>query len=135
MALDVLVVDDSSVMRAMIIKTLRISSLPVGEIHEAGDGEEGLAVLSEQPIDLVLLDLNMPVMDGERMIEAMRENPQMADILVLVVSTEGSFTRISRLREKGAEFVHKPFTPETLRETVAEMTGECYDRDTAEGTA
>ena len=48
MSLNVLVVDDSSVTRAMIIKTLRMAGVPLGEIYQAGDGREGLAVLQEQ---------------------------------------------------------------------------------------
>ena len=69
MSLNVLVVDDSAVMRAMIIKTLRLSGLPLGEVHEAANGQEGLGTLDEHWIDLVLVDINMPVMNGEEMIE------------------------------------------------------------------
>ena len=124
MALKVLVVDDSAVMRAMIIRTLRLSGLACEDIHEAANGQEGLQVLGQYPVDLVLADLNMPVMDGEEMIGRLRANPDTAELPVIVVSTEGSFTRISLLRDQGAEFVHKPFTPESLRETVVELMGE-----------
>lgn len=134
MALNVLVVDDSSVMRAMIRKTLKLSGLPIGKVHEAANGDEGLRALDAFPIDLALVDLNMPIMNGEQMIEQLREDPMTADLPVVVVSTEGSFTRISLLRKKGAGFVHKPFNPESLREAVADITGVSYDRsDAAEG--
>jgi two-component system chemotaxis response regulator CheY len=133
MALNVLIVDDSSVMRAMIRKTLNISGLPVAQVYEASNGAEGLEILDEQNVDLCLVDLNMPVMDGEEMIERLRREPDFIHLPVLVVSTEGSFTRISLLRQKGAEFVHKPFTPEALREAVSELTGVTHASGTGPG--
>lgn len=123
MALNVLVVDDSAVARAMIVKTLGLSGLPLGQVHHAGDGQEGLAVLETNWIDLALVDINMPVMNGEEMIERVRGNPAWADLAIIVVSTEGSQTRIERLQQHGARFVHKPFTPEAVREIVQQMTG------------
>jgi two-component system chemotaxis response regulator CheY len=64
----------------------------------------------------------MPVMNGEEMIEVIRKNPAWADLPLLVVSTEGSQTRIERLESKGAKFIHKPFTPEAVRDVVQELT-------------
>ena len=133
MGLNVLVVDDSSVTRAMIVKALRLSGLPVEEVHQAANGVEGLKLLEQAPVDLALVDLNMPVMTGEEMIERLRADPQTADLPVVVVSTEGSFTRIALLRKMGAEFVHKPFTPEALREMVAEVTGVSHDECAEQG--
>lgn len=124
MALNVLVVDDSSVMRKMIIRTLQLTGLPLGEVHEAADGAEGLAQLDEHWIDLALVDLNMPVMSGEEMIERLRANPELAALSVVVVSTDGSETRLARIRSKVDGFVHKPFTPEHLGETISRIVGE-----------
>lgn len=123
MSLNVLVVDDSRVMRAMVVRSLRLSGLPLGEVCEAGDGAEALRLLGGNWIDLALVDLNMPVLDGEALIRALREDPATADLAVVVVSTEGSESRIERLRALGAAFVHKPFTPEALREVVLRITG------------
>jgi two-component system, chemotaxis family, chemotaxis protein CheY len=123
MAFNVLVVDDSEVMRAMVLKTLRLSGVPLGEVHQAGNGLEGLQLLDTNWIDLALVDINMPVMRGEEMIDRIRANPATADLPVVVVSTERSEARIAELREKGVEFVHKPFTPEALRATVLRITG------------
>ena len=123
MAINVLIVDDSAVMRAMILKTMRMSGLPLGEIYQAADGQQGLNELNKQWIDLVLLDINMPVMNGEEMIERMRKDPDLKDTPVVVVSTEGSQTRIERLQRKGVRFVHKPFTPEIIRDTVENFLG------------
>jgi len=128
MSLNVLVADDSAVARAMIVKCLRLAGLPLGELHEAANGQEGLAALDEHWTDLVLVDINMPVMDGEEMIEKMRSSPDLRVLPVVVISTEGSETRIERLEEKGVSFVHKPFTPETIREVVERITGISRER-------
>lgn len=133
MPLNVLIVDDSSVMRAMIRKTLGISGLPVAQVYEAANGADGLDILDERHVDLCLVDLNMPVMDGEEMVERLRRDPDFVHMPILIVSTEGSFSRISILRQKGAEFVHKPFTPEALREAVCELTGVTNDCATQPG--
>jgi two-component system chemotaxis response regulator CheY len=124
MAINVLVVDDSRVMRSMIIKTIRLSGLQLGEIHEAGNGREGLEALNQHWIDLVIADLNMPVMNGEAMIDQMLKNPDFKNIPIVVISTEGSKTRIERLQTKGTRFIHKPFTPEIIRDTVKDFLGD-----------
>ncbi|MEA3279171.1 MAG: response regulator [Thermodesulfobacteriota bacterium] len=123
MALNILIVDDSSVMRAMIIKTIRMTDLPLGEVHQAGNGGEGLKAIQQHWIDLVLVDINMPVMNGEEMINNMKENPDMKDIPIVVISTEGSEKRIERLKQKGARFISKPFSPEIIRDTIQDLTG------------
>ena len=123
MALNILVVDDSAVMRKMIIKTIGMCGLPIGEIKQAGNGKEGLEELNKNWIDIVLLDINMPVMNGEEMIDEMQQDPEIKDIPVVVISTEGSSTRIDRLKGKGARFIQKPFTPEIIRDTIYEVTG------------
>lgn len=123
MALNILVVDDSAVMRKMIIKTMGMCGIPMGEIKQAANGMEGLEELGKTWIDIVILDINMPVMNGEEMIDEMQQDPEIKDIPVVVISTEGSSTRIKRLKEKGARFIQKPFTPETIRDTIYEVTG------------
>jgi len=123
MAINVLIVDDSSVMRAMIIKTLRMSGIPIGEAHQAANGQEGLDTLNQNWIDLAIVDINMPVMNGEEMIDKMLEDPETKDIPILVISTEGSKTRIERLKNKVSGFVQKPFSPEKIRDIVKEILG------------
>lgn len=135
MSLNILVVDDSAVMRAAIIKTLRMSGIPIGEIHQAANGEEGLRVLNNEWIDLALIDINMPVMNGEVMIEKIRQNPEWADLSIVVISTEGSQTRIEILQQKGASFIHKPFTPEDLHNTISQMTGVTNEQGFEAGAA
>lgn len=124
MAINVLIVDDSGVMRSMILKSMRLSGLQLGDVHQAANGKEGLEALNQHWIDLVVADINMPVMNGEEMIDEMLQNQALKDIPVVVVSTEGSKTRVVRLQDKGAKFIHKPFTPEAIRDTVKELLGE-----------
>ena len=123
MALNILVVDDSAVMRKMIIKTMGMCGIPIGEIKQAANGKEGLEELGKSWVDIVILDINMPVMNGEEMIDEMQQDSEIKDIPVVVISTEGSSTRIDRLKEKGAMFIQKPFTPEIIRDTIYEVTG------------
>jgi two-component system chemotaxis response regulator CheY len=123
MALNILVVDDSAVMRKMIIKTIDMCGVPIQEITQAANGSEGLEKLNNNWIDIVILDINMPVKNGEEMIDEMKQNPEISDIPVIVISTEGSSTRIQRLKDKGAKFIQKPFTPEIIRDTIHEITG------------
>ncbi len=123
MAFNVLVVDDSAVMRTMVVRTLKMSGIPLASVHEAANGEDGLRLLGEEWIDLLLLDINMPVMNGEEMLQRVRANPETKDIRVIVVSTEGSETRLAKLQEMGASIVHKPFAPTTLRNTILSVTG------------
>ncbi|MDI6741523.1 MAG: response regulator [Smithella sp.] len=127
MALNILVVDDSSVMRSIIIKTLKMTDLPLGDIWEAKNGQEGLRLLHEKWIDLALVDIHMPVMDGEEMIRHLRENQQYENLPVIVVSSESDPNKIEMMLRQGAMFIHKPFKPETLREVVIDMTGVNYE--------
>jgi two-component system chemotaxis response regulator CheY len=123
MSLNILVVDDSAVMRSIVIKALRMSGLSLGELYQAANGQEGLDMLDEHWVDLVLLDINMPVMSGDEMIERLRKSAEQHNLPIIVVSTESSETRIQALSDDGIGFVHKPFNPQTLREQVIALTG------------
>jgi two-component system, chemotaxis family, chemotaxis protein CheY len=124
MAYNVLVVDDSATVRAMIRKTLTMSSLPLNEIYLAGNGREALALLAEHWMDLVLTDINMPEMDGMELVRRMSEDAVLRSIPVVVVSTEGSESRIEELRGHGIRgYLRKPFTPEAIKEIVDGILG------------
>lgn len=129
MAFNVLIVDDSAVMRAMIARVVRLSGVPLGEFFEASNGAEGLAALQQHWVDLVLLDINMPVMNGEEMLRRLRAEPETASLPVIVVSTEGSEARVQALAAMQVAFVHKPFKPEELRETILRVTGVTPEED------
>ena len=75
------------------------------------------------PQGIVLADVNMPVMNGEEMLQEMRRDPALKGIPVIVVSTEGSETRQTRLKNMAAEFVHKPFTPEQIVSVMNRLMG------------
>ncbi len=124
MALRVLVVDDSAVMRRLILRTLELTGLQLGHVEEAGNGAVALEALESDPFDLALVDINMPVMDGEELIDRMRADHRHEDVPVLVVSTERGETRLARLTPKVEGFVHKPFTPELLGEQIRLMVEE-----------
>ena len=123
MSINVLVTDDSAVMRKMVIKTLQISGIPVGEIYEAANGQEGLKMLKENWIDLALVDINMPVMNGEEMVDKIRQDEEIKNTPVIIISTESSENRINLLMKKGVGFVHKPFSPEILKDYILEKVG------------
>ena len=125
MAYNILIVDDSATVRAVIRKTLELADVPVAQLFQAANGAEALNVLSDEWVDLVFADLNMPVMTGIEMVERMSEDGLLARIPVVIVSTEGSQTRIQQLLERGVSaFIRKPFTPEELREAVGQVMGE-----------
>lgn len=128
MSLNVLVVDDSEVMRKVIIRCLEMSGVALGQVHEAANGREGLDRLERFWIDLALIDINMPVMDGEEMIATLRRDDATRDLPVIVISTEGSQPRIARLAAHGVKFIHKPFSPEAVRAVMDTLRGLTDDR-------
>lgn len=128
MAFNVLIVDDSSTMRAVIKRTINISGFKVGELWEASDGNEALKILNDQWVDLVLSDINMPNMNGIELISRMKQDPMMKSIPVVMVTTEGSEKRIQECMEIGASgYIKKPFKPEDIKRTLNKIMGEPED--------
>lgn len=124
MAYNVLVVDDSATVRAVVVKALHLSGLPLQEVMLAANGREALAVLRDHWIDLVLTDIHMPEMDGFELVRAMSADGLLGTVPVVVVSTEGSETRIDELRLQGVRgYIRKPFTPEELSGVVRAALG------------
>jgi len=121
MAKNFLLVDDSAVMRKLIRKTIGLCSIQVGEIYEASNGREGLEVVARHPVDLIFLDVNMPVMDGIEMLERVMEIPEAKDTPILMVSPESNQSRIGRFSQKNIGYIQKPFTPEVLVRKIVEM--------------
>jgi two-component system, chemotaxis family, chemotaxis protein CheY len=123
-SLNVLVVDDSPVMRKMVIRVLGMSGLPIESVHEACQGREALDVLArEGNINLGLFDVNMPVLNGEELVIRIRAEAKIASLPVVIVSTEGSAERIERFKRLGAAFIRKPFGPEALLDAIISATG------------
>lgn len=121
---NLLIVDDSPILRKAIRKVARLAGVVDDRIHEAGNGREALDVLETVWIDLVLLDLNMPVMDGEQFATELRKNPDLADVSIVVVSTEANRDRLQRMRDLGvADMLRKPFEPEDLHRLILKTLG------------
>ncbi len=127
MALRALIVDDCSVTRFMIAKTLRLGDIEFDKIYYAMDGREGLAVMDNHPIDLLLMDINMPVMNGREMLEIVRQRPYGKNLPVLIISSESNTRQIEHFQEIAAGFIHKPFTVEQLRNTVRNTILQNYE--------
>ncbi len=125
MLYNILIVDDSRTTRAVISKTLNLAGLPINELYEAENGKVALEILGKKWIDLVLADINMPEMDGVEMVDRMSKDGLLRTIPVVVVSTEGSQTRIEEMRSKGVKaYIRKPFTPEVIKGIVEDILGE-----------
>lgn len=119
MSVNVLIVDDSVTMRGMVARTLELCGLPLGEVLQAANGQEALELLASNWVDLVLTDINMPVMDGVAFLTQLRTSGLLATLPVVVISTEGSEQRIAELTEMGVNaYLRKPFTPEALRSVL-----------------
>jgi two-component system chemotaxis response regulator CheY len=124
MALKVLVVDDSSVIRKVVIRALSQTGIAMDEVKQAGDGNEALGVLRAGKIDLVLSDINMPGMDGIQMLAAMQEEPTLKGIPVIMITTEGSQSKVMDAAKLGAKgLVRKPFVPEQIKQKIVECLG------------
>ncbi len=118
----VLVVEDSPTMRQLIVFALkRIRNL---HIEEAGDGVGGLKKLSAQKFDLVVTDINMPIMDGLKLVSLIRNDPQYKDIPVVVITTEGATEDRDRALALGAnEYITKPIQTARILEVAKKMLG------------
>ena len=124
MAYNILLVDDSITVRSVIKKTFQLADVPVGDLYEAANGREALDILGDHWVDLIFADINMPIMGGLEMVEKMNEDGLLREIPVIVVSTEGSKTRIEQLKSRGVKaYIRKPFTPEIIRNVVADVMG------------
>jgi two-component system, chemotaxis family, chemotaxis protein CheY len=120
--LEVLVVDDSVVTRKMVRRAIGLCGLEISQVYEACDGADALEQLARHPVDLVLADVNMPVMNGIELVERMAGDPRLSRIPVVIVATPLGDASIDRLLESGARaYLAKPFRPEALRDVVLEV--------------
>jgi len=127
MAYRVLAVDDSSTVRAVIAKTLKLSGVEVSRFGEASRGDEALEMLRTEGFDLVLCDLNMPGMTGYELVEALERDGLLATVAVIIVSSLGNSVAIDELRSKGVRgYLRKPLRPESLRQVVNEVMGATH---------
>ena len=112
----VLVVDDSATTRRVVRRALTMSGIPNGGIREAANGLEALSKIAEDEPQLILSDVNMPLMDGFQFLEAMQERGYMGGIPVVMITSRSSMADRKRLLGLGAEAViKKPFPMHALR--------------------
>jgi len=108
----------------MVRKTMEMAGLDLGEVYEASNGIEALAQLADHPVAVMIVDINMPTMNGIQLLTRMKKNQRLKDIPIVIASTEGSKKRIEQLEEFGAfGYVRKPFQPEQLRDVLKPLLG------------
>lgn len=122
MTVDALIVDDSSVMRKIVERLLRQAGLELAHVYEAGNGAEALAVLKDSKVDLILCDINMPVMNGLEFIKQLPHVQNGKGVPVVMITTEGSESHVVQALSCGAKgYIRKPFTPEQVKENVVTL--------------
>ena len=123
MALRIMIVEDSPAMRTFIRRVIELSGFEVGEFTEASDSIDALLQLKAQRVDLLVTDISMLGIAGEELVRKMACHRTLHTILVIVVSSDSTRTRIQLLKETGAQgFVKKPFLPENLRDELKRVS-------------
>ena len=106
-------------MRKIVERSLRQAGLDLNQVKEAANGAEAIAVLQEQPVDLILCDINMPVMDGLEFIKQLPGVANAKGVPVVMITTEGSESHVVQALSCGARgYIRKPFTTEQVKEHV-----------------
>jgi two-component system chemotaxis response regulator CheY len=119
-----LIVDDSSVMRKIVERSLRQAGIDLIQVLEAGNGAEALSVLQQNSVDIILCDINMPVMDGLEFIKQLPTIESAKSVPVVMTTTEGSESHVVQALSCGARgYIRKPFTPDQVREHVVPVLG------------
>lgn len=114
-----LIVDDSSVMRKIVERALRQAGLSLSRVHEASSGSEALDVLKNERVQLILSDINMPVMDGLEFLRQLRSQELAPDVPVVMITTESSEEHVKAAIVAGAQgYIRKPFTAEQVKDRV-----------------
>jgi two-component system, chemotaxis family, chemotaxis protein CheY len=115
----VLIVDDSSVMRKIVERSLRQADIQLAEVVEASNGMEALAALNEKKVDLILCDINMPVMDGLEFVKSLPKVANAKGVPVVMITTEGSEGHVVQALSAGARgYIRKPFTPDQVKDHI-----------------
>ena len=114
-----LIVDDSSVMRKIVERSLRQAGVNLTQVLEAANGAEALGVLQQSQVDLILCDINMPVMDGLEFVKQLSGLENGKGVPVVMITTEGSESHVVQALSAGARgYIRKPFTPDQVKEHV-----------------
>lgn len=106
-------------MRKIVERSIRQAGVKLSQIFEAADGAEALATLENHKVDLILCDINMPVMDGLEFVKHLRTVENAKGTPVIMITTEGSETHVLEAISAGASgYIRKPFTPDQVKEHV-----------------
>ena len=118
----ILIVDDSSMMRAMIKRVVVLADVPVDDVLEAGNGAEAMAILESQEVQLLLTDINMPVMTGIELLRKLARDDRWNSLTRVVISTDGSAARKEEVAGLDVRcYLEKPFSPEVMRDVLTEV--------------
>ena len=114
----VLVVEDTNLMRVLMKRHLRQAGFTA--IAEASDGQQALDYLAQHPVDLILLDINMPILDGYATLERLKADPVLREIAVIMITMIDSIESVARCIEMGADdYMPKLFNPILLNARIA----------------
>lgn len=117
--MQILIVDDSSVMRKIVERSLRQAGLEPLTVFEAGSGTEGLEVLKSKQVQLILSDINMPSMDGLEFLRQIKAQGLAEGVPVVMITTESSEEHVKQAILNGAQgYIRKPFTADQVKERV-----------------
>jgi two-component system chemotaxis response regulator CheY len=115
----ILVVDDSAMMRKIVLRTLKTAGVEFDTVLEAGDGLEALALLRANTVQLIMCDINMPHMSGLELLLKIKEEKLAAGVPIVMVTTEGSEPQVRQAILAGARgYIRKPFTVEHIENNV-----------------
>jgi len=121
-ALNILIVDDSVMMRTLIKRVARLSQVPLGEIYEASNGAEAIDVLERHDVHAIFTDINMPVMSGTELLREIGRRECWKHLIRVIVSTDGSSARREEVRDLQVQlYVEKPFRPEVMRDVLSQV--------------
>jgi two-component system, chemotaxis family, chemotaxis protein CheY len=135
MSFNVLIVDDSNSIRAVIRKILKISGFKMDHCLEAENGRQAMELLAENWVDVIISDINMPEVNGLELLEQLAKNETLKEIPVIMITTEGSDRRMQEAFARGAKgFIKKPFLPEEIKKVLYEVIGVGNDGQYEEDT-
>ncbi len=118
----ILIVDDSSIMRTLIKRVVALAAVPVDDICEAGNGAEALEILQSRDVQLLLTDINMPVMTGVELLRRLAGDDRWNSLTRVVISTDGSTCRREEVAGLDVHcYLEKPFSPEVMRDVLTEV--------------
>jgi two-component system chemotaxis response regulator CheY len=121
---NLLIVDDSTMMRRMIKRAALLTGVPIGRVFEAANGRQALAILQQQHVDALITDINMPVMSGIELLQQIVGDERWQHMVRVIISTDGSAVRRDQASALDVRFyVEKPFRPEVMRDVLSDFAG------------